>query len=61
MLKKCSGRKCVSYMGRLEGLMASHSYRGAEEGIGFVTSQLYLKIPETALSGPRNMGSKKTL
>jgi hypothetical protein len=27
VLKKCSGRKYISFVGRFEGLKASHSYR----------------------------------
>jgi hypothetical protein len=36
---KCSGRKYISIIGSFEGLKASHSYRGVEEGIGLVLSQ----------------------
>jgi hypothetical protein len=39
VLKKCSGRKYVSFIERFEGVKASHSYRGAEFGIGLVPSQ----------------------
>jgi len=39
VLMKCSGRKYVSIIGSFEGLKASHSYRGVEEGIGLVLSQ----------------------
>jgi len=39
VLKKGRGRKYVSFIGRFEVLKASHSYRGAEEGIGLVRGQ----------------------